>query len=68
MAELTRVELGIRIQLNEMLAISRCDVVALEVERDIAKRIRVAVDVQRPHVTGTTAIVMQLLAEEMRKV
>lgn len=51
-----------------MFAISRCDVVALEVERDIAKRIRVAVDVQRPHVTGTTAIVMQLLAEEMRKV
>jgi len=68
MAELTRVELRICIQLDEMFAISRCDVVALEVERDIAKRIRVAVDVQRPHATGATAIVMQLLAEEMRKV
>jgi len=51
-----------------MFAISRCDVVALEVERDIAKCIRVAVDVQRPHITGATTIVMQLLAEEMRKV
>lgn len=51
-----------------MFAISRCDVVALEVERDVAKRIRVAVDVQRPHATSTAAIVMQLLAEEMRKV
>jgi len=68
MAELTRVELRICIQLDEMFAISRCDVVALEVERDIAKCIRVAVDVQRPHITGATTIVMQLLAEEMRKV
>ena len=51
-----------------MFAISRCDVVALEVERDVAKRIRVAVDVQRPHITGATTIVMQLLAEEMREV
>ena len=51
-----------------MFTISRCDVVALEVERDVAKCIRITVDVQRPHATGATAIVMQLLAEEMRKV
>lgn len=68
MAELTRVELRICIQLDEMFAISRCNVVALEVQRDIAKCIWIAVDVQRPHATSTTAIVMQLLAEEMRKV
>jgi hypothetical protein len=42
--------------------------IALKVQRNVAKGIRIAIDVQRPHVASSTAIVMQLLAEEMRKV
>jgi hypothetical protein len=51
-----------------MLTISRCNVVALEMKCNVAKSIGVAVDVQCPYVASSTAIVVQLLAEEMRKV
>jgi hypothetical protein len=37
-------------------------------QRDISERSRVAIDVERLHVTSATAIVVQLFAEEMRKV
>ena len=51
-----------------MLAILGVDVVTLQMKRNVAKGIRIAVDVQRPHVTSPTAVVVELLTEEMREV
>lgn len=51
-----------------MFAVAWDNVVALQMQRDIAERVRVAVNVQRPHVASTSAILMELVAEEMRKI
>lgn len=54
----TRVELCISKKLDEVHAVTRHNVVALEVESYVAERLGIAVDVQRFHVVGTAAITM----------
>jgi hypothetical protein len=65
---LTRVELRVCEELNIMFAVARDNVVALQMQRDIAERVGVAVNIQRPHVTNTSAVLMELVAEEMREI
>lgn len=39
--------------------------IALQVQRYVAKGFGVTVDIQRSHITSAAAVIMQLLAEEM---
>jgi hypothetical protein len=51
-----------------VFAVAWDNVVSLQMQRDVAERVRVAVNIQRPHVASTSAVLMELIAEEMRKV
>jgi hypothetical protein len=51
-----------------MFAVARDNVIALQMQRDIAERVGVAVNIQRPHVTSASAVLMELVAEEMREI
>jgi len=50
--ELTTEKLSVCQQLDEMRPIARLDVVALQVQRDVAECCRVAIDVEGSHAAG----------------
>jgi hypothetical protein len=81
--ELTTEKLRVGQQLDEVRPISRLDVVALQVQRDVAEGCRVAVDVEGSHAAGVdrcragvggggsvsgSSVAFQLFLEELREV
>jgi hypothetical protein len=60
--------LRIRKQAHKVLAIAGIDVIPLQMQSDVAKCIRVAVDVQGSYVTSATLVVVYLVSKEMREV
>ena len=82
--ELTAEKLRISQQFDEMRPVARLDVVALEVQRDVAEGRRVAVDVEGSHAAGVdrcragvggggggvsgSAVAFELVLEELREI
>lgn len=63
-----RVELGVGKQAYKVGAVARRDVVALQVQRDVAERQRVAIDVEGAHrhrLGGAVVLLLFELAEEV---
>jgi hypothetical protein len=65
---LTGVELRVREQAYKMFGIPGVDMIALQMRRDIAKRLWVAINVQRSQFTSATLTGVNLLPEKMGEV